>query len=59
MELVNLTELREMAAEYGDTRLTAMNDRELLATALENYYGQDFAEAVIRGRAVKAQGNAK
>lgn len=55
MKLVDLTELRDMAHQSGDTRLAAMNDRELRATALENYCGQDAAQTVIRTRAIEAR----
>src|ERR1700722_15512818 len=55
MKLVDLAELREQACEHGDMRLAAMNDRELKATALENYCGPDATETVIRTRAIEAR----
>jgi hypothetical protein len=58
-KLVDLTEIRQLAHQDGDTQLTQMNDRELRAAVLENYAGQNATETVIRTRAIDAQGGAR
>jgi hypothetical protein len=58
-KLVDLAEMRMSAAMFEDKQLMEMNDRELRATVLENYCGENATETVIRTRAAEAQGRTR